>query len=32
MQNKAEVTDFAGTLETPRRVAFPPTAMLWAPT
>ena len=31
LQHKTEVTDFAGTLEAPGRVAFTPTAMLRAP-
>jgi hypothetical protein len=31
MQHKAEVTDFARTLEPPGRVTFPPTAVLRAP-
>ena len=31
VQHKAEVTDFARTLEPPGRVAFPPTAVLRAP-
>ncbi len=31
LQHKAEVTDFARTLEPPGRIAFPPTAVLRAP-